>query len=155
MKRKRRSYGEGRVFRRGAIWWIAWCQGGVEVRESARSPVKAEAEYRRLGRKSLKALRCHASTLIEGHQDRAVFCRYNVSSDDDKAAALTRVGAYLEKADTTPNVQAHPVMKTAGRSMSRTEIVRMSGAESSAPVTQPFNPPMIPSSPAAEMGLSQ
>jgi len=100
MTRERHSDGEGRVFRRGTIWWIAWCQGGVELRESARSPVKAdaqrllasridpkapmrprtpavacptvrdllalaEAEYRRLGRKSLQALRCHAATLIE------------------------------------------------------------------------------------------
>ena len=31
------KYGEGRIFRRGQIWWIAYCRSGKEYRESSRS----------------------------------------------------------------------------------------------------------------------
>ena len=36
-KKKKRSYGRGRIFRRGAIWWVSWCHNGKERRESSTS----------------------------------------------------------------------------------------------------------------------
>ncbi len=36
-KRKKRSYGRGRIYRRGKTWWISCCQEGVEQRESSNS----------------------------------------------------------------------------------------------------------------------
>lgn len=30
-------YGDGRLFQRGRIWWIAYCRSGKEYRESSRS----------------------------------------------------------------------------------------------------------------------
>lgn len=36
--------GMGRVFKRGEIYWIAYCHRGKEVRESARSTQEADAK---------------------------------------------------------------------------------------------------------------
>lgn len=43
MKKKKRSYGQGRIWRRGRVWWISYCQNGVEQRESSKSGVHAVA----------------------------------------------------------------------------------------------------------------
>jgi hypothetical protein len=43
--------GEGRIFRRGRIWWIAYYRNGSEYRESSR--VAEEEAARRLLRKRL------------------------------------------------------------------------------------------------------
>lgn len=43
MKRKKRSYGQGRIWRRGKVWWISYCQNGIEQRESSKSGVHAVA----------------------------------------------------------------------------------------------------------------
>lgn len=48
---EKRSYGKGRIFRRGTMLWIAYCQDGREVREPAKS--KAHAVARDLLRKRL------------------------------------------------------------------------------------------------------
>lgn len=40
---KRRTYGKGRIFRRGKVYWIAYCQDGGEVRESSKSEAYAVA----------------------------------------------------------------------------------------------------------------
>lgn len=37
--------GMGRVFKRGQIWWVAYCHKGKEYRESSRSRQKDEAQY--------------------------------------------------------------------------------------------------------------
>ena len=37
MKRKKRSYGRGRIWRRGTVWWISYCENGSEQRESSKS----------------------------------------------------------------------------------------------------------------------
>lgn len=50
----KRSYGEGRVFLNGNLWWISYCINGKERRESSRSTSRAEAKKllrRRLGEK--------------------------------------------------------------------------------------------------------
>ena len=44
------KYGEGRIFRRGQIWWIAYCRSGIEYRESSRS------KDEQLARAQLRAL---------------------------------------------------------------------------------------------------
>src|SRR5262249_31676295 len=38
------SRGEGRVFQRGGVWWVAYYRHGKELRESANTPDKANAE---------------------------------------------------------------------------------------------------------------
>jgi hypothetical protein len=43
MKRKKRSYGRGRIWRRGTVWWISYYQNGIEQRESSKSTVYAAA----------------------------------------------------------------------------------------------------------------
>ena len=43
--------GDGRIFRRGHIWWIAYCRDGREYRESSRGTDEAAA--RRLLRNRL------------------------------------------------------------------------------------------------------
>jgi integrase len=40
----RNVFDEGRVFKRGNIWWIAYCVEGEEIRESSGSPEKRVAE---------------------------------------------------------------------------------------------------------------
>lgn len=46
---RKRAYGKGRIFRRGKVLWISYCQDGQEVRESSGS--KAHAVARDLLRK--------------------------------------------------------------------------------------------------------
>lgn len=48
-ERKTRAYGKGRIFRRGKVLWISYCQDGQEIRESSGS--KAHAVARDLLRK--------------------------------------------------------------------------------------------------------
>jgi integrase len=38
------SRGDGRVFQRGGVWWVAYYRRGKEIRESANTPDKAKAE---------------------------------------------------------------------------------------------------------------
>ncbi len=42
-RKRRASYGAGSVYRRGETWWIRYHHRGVLHRESAKSPVKADA----------------------------------------------------------------------------------------------------------------
>lgn len=48
---RKRAYGKGRIFRRGKVLWISYCQDGQEIRESSGS--KAHAVARDLLRKRL------------------------------------------------------------------------------------------------------
>ena len=47
----KRSYGQGRVFLNGNLWWISYCVNGKECRESSRST--SETEARKLLRRRL------------------------------------------------------------------------------------------------------
>lgn len=42
-RRKKRTYGKGRIYRRGKVLWISYCQDAVEVRESSGSKAHAVA----------------------------------------------------------------------------------------------------------------
>jgi hypothetical protein len=55
-------YGEGRIFRRGQIWWIAYCRSGKEYRESSRSTDEQAAREQlrtRLGAPKRESLTLH------------------------------------------------------------------------------------------------
>lgn len=42
-KRRRRAYGQGRVYKRGTVWWISYCSDGDERRESSKSRAYGDA----------------------------------------------------------------------------------------------------------------
>ena len=42
-RQERRGRLKGRVFRRGRIWWIAYCHRGREIRESTRAEDEGKA----------------------------------------------------------------------------------------------------------------
>lgn len=42
-KKRGRPYGQGRVFKRGGVWWVSYCTDGVERRESSKSRAYADA----------------------------------------------------------------------------------------------------------------
>jgi integrase len=42
-KRRKRAYRQGRVFKRGGVWWVSYCTDGEERRESSRSRAYADA----------------------------------------------------------------------------------------------------------------
>lgn len=58
-KKRRRSYGQGRLYKRGGVWWVSYCTDGVERRESSKSRAYAEALAllkRRLGQEEAGTL---------------------------------------------------------------------------------------------------
>ena len=111
-----RPYGSGRVYRRGASWWIAWCIDGKEIRESGgRTQRKAAKRLRdrvsqgddyapgqdrvtvraivedyllaRRGIRSIGKLRCHAAPLLRALGDRRAV---RVMSSDVEAYVAVR-----------------------------------------------------------------
>ena len=51
-----RSYGTGRIFKRGGRWWISYCVDGVERRESCGLHVKTKGEAQKVLRERMRAV---------------------------------------------------------------------------------------------------